>query len=77
MRVTAQQKAYANGYAQCFIEEGLGENYDTDYQFWFSLGDMEFRLHFDNGLVVVDAYKVKEGASETRMFQRVFVEKEA
>lgn len=76
MRVTAQQKAYANGYAQCFIEEGLPDNYDTDYETWFGLGDIDFNLHFADGLVVVDAYKVEEGSTRTDLFQRVFVEKQ-
>jgi len=77
MRVTAQQKAYAHGYAQCFIEEGLPDNHDTDYETWFFVGSLDFRLHFDGGLVVVDAYEQAESVDRTGTFQRVFVEKES
>jgi hypothetical protein len=74
MRVTAQEKAYANGYAHCFIQERLPDNYDTDYETWFTVGSIDFRLHFDNGLVVVDAYMVGAFRANTSLFQRVFVE---
>ena len=77
MRVTAQQKAYAHGYAQCFIDEGLPDNYDTDYETWFSVGNIDFNLHFAEGLVVVDAYEETESITRTGTFQRIFVEKEA
>jgi hypothetical protein len=37
---------------------------------------MDFNLHFSDGLVVVDAYRVEEGRTRTDLFQRVFVEKQ-
>jgi len=61
MNFTPEQLAYAKGYYLCFVTEGMADNADTDYETWFEYEDADFNLHFVNGLVVVDAYKVEDG----------------
>jgi hypothetical protein len=77
MSITAEQRGFANGYAKCFLACGMADNMDLDYDEWVECGDIDFNIHFSEGLVVVDAYIVVNGQTRTDQFTRVFTEGEA
>ena len=72
--LTPENVAFARGYFQCFLDQKLGESYDTDYEDWFQDGEVDFNLHFNNGWVVVDAYLVVDGLTQTKSCLRILDE---
>lgn len=74
IELTPEQRAYAHGYFTAFVSEGMADNVDTDYETWFGYGDADFNLHFVDGLVVVDVYKVIDGLTRTNESLRMLTE---
>ena len=74
VQLTPEQLAYARGYFQCFLDEQMPDNRDTDYETWFQDGNVDFNLHFSDGWVVVDAYLVVNGETKTRVHLRILDE---